>query len=306
MENSFEIAPSSELFKPGTGITEHTFILVAEHEHERKKEPFGSGFFVAPNLGLTARHVFDQMWREYNYNTKLPFKERESETNIKVYAYQYLEGENEPAVWYAEMVWNSEFTDISFLSLKPANELAKNYQMTARPELTMDMPQIDQKITAYGFPKIINKEPQGAIEVGSLKLFPIEFKGQVTEVHEQRRDRGMIKWPCFEVNARFDHGMSGGPVYNEQGQTCGIVCHDNTASALWPAFFTPVDFENETISFPEQYFLHKLFENKFIRQKGWDKYFGQYLVDFEIIKDAWNDEWKINWYRPEQEDETNS
>ena len=300
MKETPEVLAPSELIKPKLGTTESAFILVAEHEHELKKEPFGSGFFIAPNLALTARHVIAEMWREYNYNPKLPFKDRELETNFKVSAYKYLAGENEPAIWYAEMVWNSEFTDISFLSLKPVNKLAHDYRMTVQPELTMDMPQKEEQTTAYGFPKITEEQLQGAIEIGSHKLYPVKLEAHVIAVNEQRKDSGMVKWPCIEVNAKFAHGMSGGPVYNEQGQICGVVCHENTASALWLAFLTPVNFENEIISFPEQYFPFELFEKGYILQKGWDKYFARYQVDFELNEDAWNETWRIDWNESEE------
>jgi hypothetical protein len=34
----------------------------------------------------------------------------------------------------------------------------------------------------------------------------------------------MLSFPCFQVNARFDHGMSGGPVFDETGCLVGVIC----------------------------------------------------------------------------------
>jgi hypothetical protein len=34
----------------------------------------------------------------------------------------------------------------------------------------------------------------------------------------------MLSFPCYEVNARFDHGMSGGLVVDESGALCGLIC----------------------------------------------------------------------------------
>ena len=34
----------------------------------------------------------------------------------------------------------------------------------------------------------------------------------------------MLSFPCYEVNARFDHGMSGGIVVDDSGALCGLIC----------------------------------------------------------------------------------
>ena len=47
--------------------------------------------------------------------------------------------------------------------------------------------------------------------------------GTVIEVHDVRRDRGMLNFPCFRTNAPFTHGMSGGPIFHN-GKLSGIIC----------------------------------------------------------------------------------
>jgi hypothetical protein len=53
---------------------------------------------------------------------------------------------------------------------------------------------------------------------------------------------------------RFDPSMSGGPVINEEGNVCTIICsslpadesnpeHVSYASLIWPAFGTPIEVE---------------------------------------------------------------
>jgi len=58
----------------------------------------------------------------------------------------------------------------------------------------------------------------------------------------------MLSFPCFEVNARFDPGMSGGLVVDAFGAVSGLVCSTLPASAdreatshivtLWPMLRT--------------------------------------------------------------------
>jgi hypothetical protein len=62
----------------------------------------------------------------------------------------------------------------------------------------------------------------------------------------------MLPFPCFRVGARFDGGMSGGPVMNDRGRLCGIVCsnmppsdeggmHDSFVSTLSPVLGVAID-----------------------------------------------------------------
>ena len=69
--------------------------------------------------------------------------------------------------------------------------------------------------------------------------------GEVKCVHAERRDSVRLFFLCFQVNARFDGGMSGGPIVSDRGNLCGIVCsnlppsepdgeHVSYAATLWP------------------------------------------------------------------------
>ena len=48
-------------------------------------------------------------------------------------------------------------------------------------------------------------------------------KGVIAEIHEEKRDSVMLKFPCFRTTARYDHGMSGGPIIAENGRVVGII-----------------------------------------------------------------------------------
>jgi hypothetical protein len=87
---------------------------------------------------------------------------------------------------------------------------------------------------------------------------PYTASGVVEEVHDERRDSYRLPFPCFRTNARFDRGMSGGPVFSEEGYLCGIICssmppelgnedgeHVSYVASLWPSMGIVVAYDRE-------------------------------------------------------------
>jgi hypothetical protein len=72
--------------------------------------------------------------------------------------------------------------------------------------------------------------------------------GTIRKIYSWTRDSFFMPFPCYQVSARFDAGMSGGPVFDESGAICGLVCSGHKpaddedgepisyASTLWPLF----------------------------------------------------------------------
>ena len=90
------------------------------------------------------------------------------------------------------------------------------------------------------------KNSEGGIHI-ELNDEPMASVGVVREVFKWQRDYSHLRWPCYQVSARFDGGMSGGPVFDETGCLCGIVCSNVAGShidneplsyvtTLWPLF----------------------------------------------------------------------
>lgn len=77
-------------------------------------------------------------------------------------------------------------------------------------------------------------------------------EAEVTEVFLQGLSRSFVGGACFAINRLVEHGMSGGPVFNEAGYVCGIVCSSGVirqdsslVSLLYPGFLTPLPFGYE-------------------------------------------------------------
>jgi hypothetical protein len=84
-----------------------------------------------------------------------------------------------------------------------------------------------------------------------------------------RRDCALLKFSCFETNARFDPGMSGGPIWNERGFVCGVVCASSSSlnsygSLLWLALGIYVEVAPTTGGPVEKITLYDLIQRGFV------------------------------------------
>jgi hypothetical protein len=109
---------------------------------------------------------------------------------------------------------------------------------------------------------------------------PATTVGEVIEIHHKQRDSSMLPFPCFQTNARFEHGMSGGPVFNESGELCGLICSgfppdDNTytsyAVSIWPALGTELDLPYEGFLRGAKYSCLELARRNIITANGWER-----------------------------------
>jgi hypothetical protein len=100
---------------------------------------------------------------------------------------------------------------------------------------------IGEKVMALGYPQMeFNGDPYADNALSGQFHFP---QGTVTEVFPSAGPTGQ-KAPCFSIDARLPHGMSGGPVVTEDGagnvfvrgivsQTLRAPIRLNTPEALW-------------------------------------------------------------------------
>ena len=103
--------------------------------------------------------------------------------------------------------------------------------------------------------------------------------GIVQEVHHQKRDGVRLPFPCFQTNARFDGGMSGAPIFNDQGSVCGLVCsslppsipdkdHASYVSTIWPMLLIPIDAPRDRYPAGTSYLLDEYAQEKMVSATG--------------------------------------
>ncbi len=99
-------------------------------------------------------------------------------------------------------------------------------------------------------------------------------QGTIQEVHCPARDAVMAPFPCFQTSARYDPGMSGGPVIGIDGLVHGVVCssvHGLTdeegyvsfASIVGPSALLQVTRLNDS-GVPQTYFVGDLIQREIV------------------------------------------
>ena len=193
---------------------------------------------IAPRVALTARHVVDEIFAQFGLAAsskarhQLPF------------AVQL--GLAEPstgAVLRHDVVgfYYSEQIDITGLLLETEVRTGNSIVL---PRLRALPPEVGEPITGVGFPK--NEVVYDSGDEYRIRIKPSLTNGVVQEVHDLKRDGALISFPSFRTDARFDGGMSGGPVFDSNGHVCGVICsnlppdvggvdHVSYASTLWPS-----------------------------------------------------------------------
>ena len=183
----------------------------------------GTAFSVAPGgILLTARHVMDEAYRICN---------EEPGGRISVIFRKSGVGYDVPDLLGGEvpigLVQVNEAHDVALIQLC---ELVNEHgEPMVYPAIGLDKrtPTVGRKILAMGYTKMEIRDHEvsrAEIRVTVKESFHAA-DGDVVKVYPKGRDQVMLPFPVFQTTARFDPGMSGGPVLSgDNGMACGIVC----------------------------------------------------------------------------------
>jgi S1-C subfamily serine protease len=201
-------------------ITEFAVVLVARNHDQILS--LGSGVIVGPSIALTARHVVEAF---YNFLDKVSIEKTplNHEAKFCLQAIQFLENGTKALMWdVGQIVMGQEnsCTDIAVLKLNPTTQTHLDYKWRGL-KVQLVPPSIGERISAFGYH---STNIHSAADEIKISVNPYTSNGLVEEVHEQKRDAFGLPFPCFRTNARFDGGMSGGPVFTANGYLCGLIC----------------------------------------------------------------------------------
>lgn len=214
---------------------------------------FGSCFIFQPYLAVTARHVIEEFFKLDD----LIYKGEKVSFNFWAVQTAWEGKEHNYIVWEVQYISLSVHTDLAIIKLHPYCENAVKYRYWKSPRCTLIPPKIGTQVIGFGHHQTsfegsrLNLE--GKVEHIEIKDQASSSRGIVRSVYPSLRDRSMLNFPCIEVDCRFDPGMSGGLVINEDSEVCGIICsslpgtkehptHTSWAALLWPMMGIKIDF----------------------------------------------------------------
>lgn len=255
------------------------FVSPIIHVHNHSYQSIGTVTIIRPGLGITSKHVILHHLAEHGINSnasihKVPFQ---------LLTYQ-IKGRHEYTSWYVTSFFLSQHTDIAFLILAPGNKdgvkTIDSSSATKIIKLDLYPPSIGSRVFGFGYPETKFMPTH----TPTIKIEPHTTSGIVEEVYMTMRDKVMLPFPVFRVNARFSGGMSGGPLFNETGSLVGIITAgiDTEPTAdehfishgalLWPTMSTRIILNR--VDYPDMnerpYPILELARDMHIYAKGWE------------------------------------
>lgn len=257
-------------------ITE--YVLAIKAHRDDKFYASGSAIIIGHNLAITAQHVIDDFVREFEGNHIDAPPNSEVAFSFNLQLIHILNNGKSGQIWNVTRLWACNFTDIAVLRLSPTTQEALEYKWRP-PKIDLIPPKVGERISCFGYrdPKIKKISNKIEWQVDSRTSI-----GEVTAVHDQKRDSCRLSFPCFQTNARYDGAMSGGPVFKDTGKLCGIICsnlppsedgedHVSYVTSLWPLMGMKIDIDR--IGHPKsiKYPMLELARDKFIHADGWER-----------------------------------
>lgn len=244
--------------------------------------PIGTGFTIAPDgLMMTAVHVIEEAIKRV---VSVRNADGTIEHRLEFYAL-YLtaetHGENNELTLGGlipiHRVWYSQELDIGYcwLTRPIIDDEPLRFPIF---RLSPGLPKAGENVLGFGYHSM-KGAIGGQVKDGKIVIDHSQdtafTRGTIIEVFPIRRDSAMLPFPCFHTNARFEHGMSGGPILNERGDVCGVVCssfplvEDNPeyisfGSLIWPALGTSIEVAMSEGAQPEMVLVYDLIERGFV------------------------------------------
>jgi hypothetical protein len=198
---------------------------------------------IGRGIGLTAQHVLAELLHRYDDVDDAGLDGTELSITFQLLGLVRRNGGKDAFPLHIRRCWSFGPTDLAIVELIPdsAADLTIPWSI---PMMSLLPPRVGTRVAAFGFPNCsITRDSDQSRPM--FNWSPTVSTGIVEWIDHSMRDKVMLPFPCYRTNARFDGGMSGGPVFDERGCLCGIICssyphingddaHISYVSTLWP------------------------------------------------------------------------
>jgi Trypsin-like peptidase domain len=268
MMNYSKASTYNEAPEPGP-MREVTIPLLATRNGQELYSS-GTAFFIAPWLALTAKHVVEDFLERFDGHADL---DTDRNATFNLLSFQVIDEGKSVLPLSVTRIWTNSPSDIAILQVAPSGPF-DNDRRWKLPRLRVLPPDVGSRIWGFGYPNATVKMPKDDKNAAWI-VNPATTVGEVKAIHFEHRDSVRMPFPSFQVNARFDGGMSGGPVFSDDGCICGVVCsnlpplesseeHASYVTTLWPSMGIQIDASWEQRPKGSYYPLWDLVEADFI------------------------------------------
>lgn len=219
-------------------VHEVTTPLIARHHPSNTTFVSGTAFIIGHGFALTASHVIEDVLARFRDHRKGDALDSGA---FDILMYLQIDEGTRFLPLKVFKIWHSNASDIAVLRFGVPSDWPEDH-IWKLPRLQLCPPKAGEEIAGFGFPNV-RVEPTGRA-TADLEVSGHTTTGRVVQIHHARRDSVRLRFPCYQVDARFDGGMSGGPIFNRSGHVCGVICssmpvsegleHVSYACTLWP------------------------------------------------------------------------